>query len=70
MKKLLVFGAFAVIALTVVSCKKDWACECNGIGATFTYDTLLLDMKKKEAEDACNDMDVNFFGYGQECELK
>jgi len=70
MKKLFivaaVFCGFAVLA----SCKKDYSCECNGVGVTFTYDTLFTDVSKKDAEAKCNDLDVNIFGLGQECELE
>lgn len=70
MKKM--FLAVAIVGATtiLVSCKKDYTCECTGIGVTFTYDTLLTDKTKSDAEAACNSLDVNVLGLGQECELK
>ncbi len=61
-----VIGGITMLA----SCKKDYSCECNGVGIQFSYDTTIVDVTKKEAIQECDDLDVNIFGIGQECELK
>lgn len=70
MKKLFLVATIVVGVAILASCKKDYSCECNGVGVTFTYDTVFTNLSKKDAESKCNSLDVNFFGYGQECELE
>jgi hypothetical protein len=67
MKKVLI-GIFAVGALALTSCKKDYVCDCtitsstdDGAG-TVTSSTSEVayqfnDMKKKDAEEACTAWD-------------
>ncbi len=54
MKKLTMFAAVAVLALSFASCKKDYTCECSVTvgGVTATGSTVIKDTKKK-AKDAC-----------------
>lgn len=68
-KMMLAVVVFAGVA-ALTSCKKDYSCECNGVGVVFSYDTTFTDVTKKDAESKCNDLDINFFGVGQECELE
>ena len=50
MKKLL-FLTTAIVAISIVSCKKDRVCECTFSGTTFK--TTLNDATKRQAKDAC-----------------
>lgn len=69
MKKSIVFGAFALIALA--SCKKDYTCKCTGSNgsATVSTSTTITDTKK-DAEAACNEGDATSGGYTYECEIQ
>lgn len=56
------FAGFAMIALT--SCKKDYTCECTTtvVGLDpITQNYELKDAKKKDAEDACDQLGLNAF---------
>ena len=55
MKKVLFLSlVFGGLALT--SCKKDYTCECTYdlLGVQTSTSVEFKDVKKKEAEDACN----------------
>lgn len=54
MKKLTMFAAVAVLALSFASCKKDYVCECTASsgGVSVSGSTTIKDTKKK-AKDAC-----------------
>ncbi len=57
MKKIIVFGAFAVLGVVALSsCKKDYTCTCtiNGSSASTTY----KDVKKKDAEASCESLET------------
>jgi len=67
MKKVLI-GIFAVGALALTSCKKDYTCDCtvtsstdDGAGTVTSATTdvayQFLDYKKKDAEAACTAWD-------------
>ena len=50
MKKVILFGAFAL--LTLASCKKDWTCTCtSSVGSS---STTIQDMTKSDAKADCN----------------
>jgi len=78
MKKVILVAAVGVLALA--SCKKDRTCSCmvtveSTLGnASFTQDTIFVDMKKSEAEDKCTSLDVSYSSGGESvtsvCELK
>lgn len=66
MKKFLfVFAIAGVAALS--SCKKEYTCTCtiDGVSNSVEFDK----MKKSEAEDKCNEGDMEVLGVKQECEL-
>ena len=71
MKKiLLVTLLLGGIITTISSCKKNYTCTCTVVGSgtingTATWDTLLLDQTKKDAEDICSSNDYNVSGFGQ-----
>lgn len=52
MKKIIFLGSFAVLGL--VSCKKDYTCECTttSMGQTITQSTT-INGTKKDAKAAC-----------------
>ena len=57
MKKLLLSAAaFALVASTMTSCKKDYSCDCTYTvgGVTETDKYPIKDAKKKDAEAACD----------------
>jgi 5-enolpyruvylshikimate-3-phosphate synthase len=68
MKK--VFLAAVVLAGTfsMTSCKKDWNCDCTIAGQTTT--SVIQDVNKSDAEDACNALSVAAAFAGGSCELK
>lgn len=78
-KKLMIFGAFALLSALVVSCKKDRTCSCTTvttgtINATVTGDTTFVDVSKKDAESKCSSLESSGSVMGQTwdttCELK
>ncbi|WP_317897456.1 hypothetical protein [Aurantibacillus circumpalustris] len=77
MKKILLIAAVA--SMTMVSCKKDYTCECiteeGESGSTVkTTTTSVINAKKADAEIICNAGDYNFnFGTEidkSECSIK
>lgn len=59
MKKVLFLSlVFGGLALT--SCKKDYTCECTYevLGVKSNASVEFKDVKKKEAEDACNSYNI------------
>ena len=69
MKKIIGVAAFAVVGMIALSsCKKDYTCECvvTILGQTATSSTVLENVKKKDAESACDSGDLA--GYS-ECEI-
>jgi len=80
MKKVILVAAVGVLALVSSSCKKDRTCSCvvtveSTLGnASFTQDTIFVDMKKSEAEDKCTGLDASYSSGGESitsvCELK
>ncbi len=59
MKKIALFS-FAVVALSLASCKKDRTCECttttvntNGNGSASTSSVTIKKIKKSEAKTLC-----------------
>lgn len=64
MKKLLmVFAA----GLLLVSCKKDWACDCK-VG-DITHTSTLKNKTLKQATEECNDSG-EVFGVEYDCKVK
>lgn len=79
MKKLVLAVAVVGGLAALTSCKKDWTCECTitttgTVNSTTTADTVYTDMKKADAQTACdaNDASVSILGESitTECELK
>lgn len=67
MKKVLLFGAFAL--LTLASCKKDWTCTCtSSIGGSES--STISDMTKSDAKVECDSGDASAFGVTVDCELQ
>lgn len=52
MKRSLVLILAVMFVLGMVSCKKDYTCTCTIAGQTVP--TEYMDVKKKDAEDACD----------------
>lgn len=61
--------AIAVIAMSVISCKKDFTCECTRVHTSASgnvttdpmYNTTYRDMRKRDAKSRCQketDVDV------------
>ena len=79
MKKGIIIVA-AMGLFVAVSCKKDHTCSCdvtstNDLGTiTITVDTTFTDMKKKDADASCNNLDYSLSSgtssVKQDCELK
>lgn len=67
MKKVLMIaivgGAFAL-----TSCKKDYVCSCTASGVTL--DVTYQDVKKKDAQEACDLSNTTYSLVGGSCELK
>ncbi len=59
----IVGGAFAL-----TSCKKDYTCSCTIAGQTTS--TEWKDIKKSDAEDDCDALDITATFVGGSCELK
>jgi hypothetical protein len=70
MKKMLFLGAFAVLGLA--SCKKDYTCECslNVMGQTTTATYTYTNVKKKDAQSACDANNSTVTGATVTCNLK
>ena len=69
MKKTIVLGALALIALA--SCKKDYTHTCtttNG-SSSASASTTITDTKK-DAEAACNEGDATFGSASTDCEIQ
>ena len=64
MKK--VFAVVAVVAL-LASCKKDYTCTCTAAGVTSSFE--YKDVKKADAEDACDAQSTLFALTGGSCSL-
>ncbi len=69
MKKItLILGAVAFMSATLTSCKKDYDCVCKD--GTYTETITYKDVKKKDAEDACNLMNTLYSTGGGSCSLQ
>lgn len=55
-------------AFVMTSCKKDYTCACTIAGQT--SNTVWTDIKKSDAQDACDALDVTATFVGGSCELK
>lgn len=77
MKKITLF-AFAAVALSLASCKKDRTCECTttmtGQTSVVTSSTVIKKVKKSEAKTLCQKMSYtnNLTPYTstEDCKLK
>ena len=67
MKKAILFAA-VIAASSFTSCKKDRICTCTilGVSSNVTYE----ESKKKDAKDACNELNTSAALVGGKCELK
>lgn len=69
MKKSIVLGAFALIALA--SCKKDYSCVCTATnGSSTATSTTTINDTKKNAEAKCDEGDASIGSSSVSCELK
>ena len=66
MKKVILFGAFAL--LTLASCKKDWTCTCT-VGNE-SYSDIIQYKTKSDAKAECDSGDGYLLGVPVECELQ
>jgi hypothetical protein len=72
MKKLLLsVAAFALVATTMTSCKKDYTCECtvSGTGVSGTVSGTINDTKKN-AKDKCEADNGTIAGVTTSCKIK
>jgi hypothetical protein len=74
MKKLL-FLLGIIIALGTTSCKKDYTCDCVTVDSSGTipdqnFQNEFKDAKKKDAEAACNDLNMTIGTLTTTCTLK
>lgn len=67
MKKFFVPALAVLFIVGMTSCKKDYTCTCTvgGVESTSTFE----DVKKSEAEDACNSLDTAASIGGGSCSL-
>lgn len=68
MKKTILSAVAVAFVLTFTSCKKDYTCSCKG--TLISQDYPLEDVKKKDAEDACNSLSATWTLAGGSCSLK
>ncbi|MFN5182985.1 MAG: hypothetical protein ACK5D5_08165 [Bacteroidota bacterium] len=77
MKKITILG-IGLFTLALISCKKDYTCECTTTqsGGSYTYSTTLVEVSKSAAKANCvstkehyND-GVAITGYSTTCNLK
>jgi hypothetical protein len=73
MKKVMIFGTFALLALA--SCKKDYTCTCTTTaGGVSASESVTLNATKSDAEEACNEGDATATVLGitttTECEIQ
>jgi len=66
MKKVILIAAVGMMAL--VSCKKDYTCECNVDGEKYSYD--MKDVKKSDAKDACDALGSAWIIAGGTCDFE
>lgn len=69
----------AVVALALVSCKKDYSCSCtetesfNGASDVSTYNYKVEGATKKQAQAACNEATIvetdGSYSYTIKCDL-
>ena len=65
MKRILFFGAAALVVVAMSSCRKNRTCECTDVdGGTDTSPILLS--KKKEAQAICDGYESSYY---TSCEL-
>ena len=69
MKKLVLFAA---VAAFMVSCKKEYTCECTISGGFIngTVSETYPKMKKKDAEKKCDENDSSESGVTVACSIK
>lgn len=65
MKKVFAVAALSVFALA--SCKGDYTCSCEFDGGT--SESVMTDVKKKDAEDACDALDAQVASMNGSCTL-
>ncbi len=80
MKTKMMIIALAVIATTMVSCKKDYTCKCSKVrvtsnGSTTTDDgSYIFKDNKASAADKCNQQEstgTDLYGdYSRQCEIQ
>ena len=67
MKKLFTLFAAAAMIVSFSSCKKDYTCTCTVDGDTYTYP--LKDVKKKDANAACESAGSVWLLVGGSCSI-
>lgn len=69
MKKVFTFIAAVAFVASLSSCKKDWSCSCKINGSEVATGTFTA--KKKDAQDACDQLGVAaaMTGSNASCEL-
>ncbi len=76
MKKIILLGSVAFVALSMSSCKKEWTCTCtssysvNGVTSSASASATTEKMSKKDAEDACESGSVSTSYGSVKCEIE
>ena len=68
MKKIALFFAGVAFIAMATSCKKDYTCKCTVAGVA--TETPINDAKKKDAEDACDQLSSASAIFGGSCSLE
>lgn len=66
MKKIILVAAVGMLAL--VSCKKDYSCDCETAGISTPVE--IKNSSKSDATDACDKLNTAALVAGGKCELK
>lgn len=67
MKKFFIPALAALFIVGMTSCKKDWDCTCTVGGVTTT--TVIPDVNKSDAEEACDAINTLNALLGGSCSL-
>lgn len=67
MSKKIVLTSIAFAFLGLMSCKKNYTCECTSSGGT---SSVTFKETKKKAEDACKSLNSSAQASGGSCSLK
>ncbi|GDX52114.1 hypothetical protein LBMAG27_11610 [Bacteroidota bacterium] len=66
-KALTLFAGVAVVAMLFSSCKKDYTCTCTSAGVSTP--ATFVKVSKKDATDACNQLNTTWALLAGSCKL-